>query len=129
MDGAGSHRVARPLGPLVAETFQAEITAGVDIRPTIAVTKARLDLHEMQAAIASGQLKTDGKVVDANGSIAVVKAAIDPVWYLPGVAQRFGVTEGELAAHAFRADRRHVSRVGNASRVHVFLPPIGGMTL
>src|SRR6516162_671388 len=37
-----------PWGHLVAETFSAEIAQGLDIRPTIAVTKARLDLHEMQ---------------------------------------------------------------------------------
>ena len=65
--------------------------------PTIAVTKARLDLHEMQAAIAAGRLKADGEVVHANGSVAVVKIAIDPVWYLPGIAERFKCTETNAA--------------------------------
>ena len=119
-----------PWGHLVAENFQAEITTGgVDIRPTIAVTKARLDLHEMQAAIASGQLKTDGKVVDANGSIAVVKIAIDPVWYLPGIAQRFGCTETSLRRTLFEQTAGMYPELVTRSDLRVFLPPIGGTTL
>jgi GTP cyclohydrolase II len=118
-----------PWGHLVAENFQAEIAGGVDIRPTIAITKARLDLHEMQAAIASGQLKTDGKVVDANGSIAVVKIAIDPVWYLPGIAQRFGCTETSLRRTLFEQTAGMYPELVTRSDLRVFLPPIGGTTL
>jgi GTP cyclohydrolase II len=118
-----------PWGHLVAENFQTEITAGVDIRPTIAITKARLDLHEMQAAIASGQLKTDGKVVDANGSIAVVKIAIDPVWYLPGIAQRFGCTETSLRRTLFEQTAGMYPELVTRSDLRVFLPPIGGTTI
>src|SRR5579871_853867 len=73
-----------PWGHLVAENFKAEIAEGIDIRPTIAVTRARLDLPEMQSALAAGRLKNDGNVVHENGSISVAKVAIDPVWYLPG---------------------------------------------
>jgi GTP cyclohydrolase II len=118
-----------PWGHLVAENFQAEIAGGVDIRPTIAITKARLDLHEMQAAIASGQLKTDGKVVDANGSVAVVKIAIDPVWYLPGIAQRFGCTETSLRRTLFEQTAGMYPELVTRSDLRVFLPPIGGTTL
>ena len=85
-----------PWGHLVAENFQAEIAEGIDIRPSIAITRARLDLPEMQQAIAAGRLKHDGEVVHANGSVSVVKIAIDPVWYLPGIAERFGTTENKL---------------------------------
>ena len=41
-----------PWGHLVAENFGKEIAEGVDIRPTIAVTHARLDLPEIRDAIA-----------------------------------------------------------------------------
>ena len=51
-----------PWGHLVAEAFKKEIAEGVDIRPSIAVTKARLDLHEMQSAVAAGRLKADGDI-------------------------------------------------------------------
>ena len=40
-----------PWGHLAADSFKSEIADGTDIRPSIAVTKARLDLHEMQDAV------------------------------------------------------------------------------
>ena len=40
-----------PWGHLAAEEFKTEIQHGEDIRPTIAVTRARLDLIEMRDAI------------------------------------------------------------------------------
>src|ERR1700726_546075 len=85
-----------PWGHLVAEAFKPEITEGLDIRPTIAITRARLDLIEMRDAVLAGRLKADGNAIHANGSVSVVKIAIDPVWHLPGIAQRFGTTENAL---------------------------------
>src|SRR5262245_62030873 len=67
-----------PWGHLAAEAFAAEIAAGVDIRPTIAVTKARLDLHEIQAALVAGRLKRDDAIVHERGAVTVAKIAIDP---------------------------------------------------
>ena len=105
-----------PWGHMVAEAFAAELAAGFDIRPTIAVTKAHINMPEMQDAIAAGRLVPDGTVLHANGDVRVTKAAIEPVWYLPGVAQRFGVAEGGAAPRAVRGDRRHVPRAGHAPR-------------
>src|SRR5215207_4701335 len=45
-----------PWGHLVAETFASEIAEGLDVRPTIAITKAHLDLREIQEALAAGRL-------------------------------------------------------------------------
>ncbi|MDO9587178.1 MAG: hypothetical protein Q7J13_04525, partial [Brevundimonas sp.] len=90
-----------PWGARVAEDFADEIRDGVDIRPTIAVTRARLQLGEIGEAIAAGRLKADGKIVFETGDVAVTKAAIDPVWYLPGIAERFGVTETALRRTLF----------------------------
>src|SRR5271169_2861719 len=118
-----------PWGHLVAEAFKTEIAEGIDIRPTIAVTKARLDLHEMQSAIASGQLKPDGKVVHDNGSVPVVKVAIDPVWYLPGIAQRFGCTETSLRRTLFEQTAGMYPELVTRPDLRVFLPPIGGTTV
>ena len=69
-----------PWGHLVAENFASEIAEGVDIRPSIAITRARLDLPELKSAIDAGRLKHDGDVVHKNGSVSVVKIALDPVW-------------------------------------------------
>jgi GTP cyclohydrolase II len=118
-----------PWGHLVAENFKDEIAEGVDIRPTIAITRARLDLPEMQSALAAGRLVSDGTVVHAGGSIAVVKIAIDPVWYLPGIAERFGTTEMALRRALFEQTAGMFPELVTRPDLHVFLPPIGGTTI
>jgi GTP cyclohydrolase II len=118
-----------PWGHLVTETFAADIAEGLDARPTIAITKARLDLHEMQDALAAGRLKSDGAVVHANGSISVVKIAVDPVWYLPGIAERFGTTEMGLRRALFEQTGGMFPELVTRLDLQVFLPPIGGTTV
>jgi GTP cyclohydrolase II len=125
------HRIVSldPWGHLVAEAFKTEINDGIDIRPTIAVTRARLDLHEMQDALAAGRLVNDGHVVHANGAISVVKIAIDPVWYLPGIAERFGTSETNLRRALFEQTGGMFPEVVTRPDLEVFLPPIGGTTV
>ena len=118
-----------PWGHLVAENFGAEIAEGIDIRPSIAVTRARLDLHEVKDALAAGRLLNDGDVVHANGSVAVVKIAIDPVWHLPGIAERFGTTESALRRALFEQTAGMFPELVTRPDLHVFLPPIGGITV
>jgi GTP cyclohydrolase II len=118
-----------PWGHRVAEDFAAELAEGVDIRPTIAVTKARIDLPEIHEAIAKGRLKIDGKVVHESGDVAVTKAAIDPVWYLPGVAERFEVDETQLRRTLFEQTGGMYPELVTRPDIKVFLPPIGGITL
>jgi len=118
-----------PWGHLVAETFKTEIGEGRDVRPTIAVTKARLDLHEMQNALAAGRLANDGEVVHGNGAISVVKVAIDPVWYLPGIAERFGTTEMGLRRALFEQTGGMFPELVTRLDLQVFLPPVGGTTV
>ena len=69
-----------PWGAVVADVFRDEIGKGFDIRPTIAVTKAHIDLPEVREAMAAGRLAVDGRILLANGSAVVTKAAIEPVW-------------------------------------------------
>src|SRR5258708_39272726 len=118
-----------PGGHLVAENFKAEIAEGMDIRPTIAVSRARLDLPEMQQALAAGRLANDGTVVHDNGSASVVKIAIDPVWYLPGIAARFGTTEKDLRRALFEQTAGVFPELATRPDLQVFLPPIGGATI
>ncbi len=118
-----------PWGHVVAAAFKAEISGGEDIRPSIAVTRARLDLAEMRDAIRHGRLKPDGKYVGENGSLSVVKVAIDPVWYLPGVAERFGATETALRRALFEQTAGMFPELVTRPDMHVFLPPIGGTTV
>jgi len=118
-----------PWGADVFSAFRGEIDAGLDVRPTIAVTKARLTLPEMQDAIAKGRVKVDGDIVREGGDVAVIKAAVDPVWHLPGVAERFGVSEERLRHTLFEQTGGMYPELVTRSDLDVFLPPIGGITL
>jgi GTP cyclohydrolase II len=118
-----------PWGHLVAETFQSEIEDGLDIRPSIAVTRARLDLPEIRVAVSSGRLHASGHVVQQNGGLSVVKIAIDPVWYLPGIAERFGTMETSLRRILFEQTAGMFPELVTRPDMHVFLPPIGGTTV
>ncbi|MCZ8381481.1 GTP cyclohydrolase II [Mycobacterium sp. CPCC 205372] len=118
-----------PWGATVGEVFAAELAAGYDIRPTIAVTKAHVVLPEVADAIARGRLEPDGRVLLANGAALVTKAAIEPVWHLPGVAQRFGCSETDLRRVLFEETGGMYPELVTRSDLEVFLPPIGGQTL
>ena len=118
-----------PFGAVVADVFREQIAAGVDIRPTIAVTKAHIELPEIKSAIQAGRLKADGKVLLENGSAVVTKAAIEPVWWLPGVARRFGCSEAALRRSLFEETGGMYPELVTRSDLEVFLPPIGGQTL
>jgi GTP cyclohydrolase II len=118
-----------PWGHRVSEDFSAEIAGGLDVRPTIAITKAHLVLPEVREAIELERIPEDGVVVRAGGEVNVLKAAIDPVWHLPGVAKRFGVTETELRRTLFEETAGMYPELVTRRDLHVFLPPIGGTTL
>jgi GTP cyclohydrolase II len=117
-----------PFGAVVADAFREEIAAGYDIRPTIAVTKAHIDMPEVRAAVAGNRLAADGRILLANGSAVVTKTAIEPVWWLPGVAKRFGVAEGELRRVLFEETGGMYPELVTRGDLEVFLPPIGGQT-
>ena len=118
-----------PWGHIIASAFAAEIASGADVRPTIAITKAHINMPELKAAIASGRLKPDGDILTDNGDVKVTKAAIDPVWYLPGLANRFKVKESALRRALFEQTAGMFPELVTRPDLNVFLPPIGGMTL
>lgn len=118
-----------PFGHLVSTGFQSYLTQGFDIRPTIAVTKAHITLPEIQAALAEGRLHADGKLLKENGNISVSKVAIEPVWYLPGIAERFKCDEGDLRRILFDKTGGMFPELVTRPDLKVFLPPIGGATV
>lgn len=119
-----------PYGHLVPTAYKSYLDAGIDARPTIAITRAHIKLNDFDDAVNAGDLEVDGKIVvpcptewinqnrmnsaaaktaraaddaavkhvghaqfDAGVEINVSKAAVEPVWYLPGVAERFGISK------------------------------------
>lgn len=118
-----------PWGASIAEAFTAELAAGLDIRPTIAITKAHVILPEITDAIARGRLVPDGRILLDSGAALVTKAAVEPVWWLPGVAQRFGCSETDLRRVLFEETGGMYPELVTRSDLEVFLPPIGGQTV
>ncbi|KAA8912843.1 GTP cyclohydrolase N terminal-domain-containing protein [Sphaerosporella brunnea] len=103
---------------------------GLEIRPTIAVTKAHMRLPELERSVQSGRLQVDGKIVmNESGELAVTKFAVEPVWYLPGVAERFGIDEGALRRSLFENTGGSFPELITRPDIKVFLPPIGGLTV
>ncbi|KAH9948849.1 GTP cyclohydrolase N terminal-domain-containing protein [Amylocystis lapponica] len=134
-----------PWGHVVPQVFKHEIEGlGLDVRPSIAVTKAHMKLSEIDEAARRGDLKVDGKVlmkslplVNADGTessadpgveIAINKTAVEPVWYLPGVAERFGISENLLRRALFEDTGGMYPELITRPDIKVFLPPIGNLT-
>lgn len=118
-----------PWGATIADSFPELLASGHDIRPTIAVTQAHVMLPEVTDAIARGRLVPDGTFLLPGGAALVTKAAVEPVWYLPGVAARFGCSETELRRVLFEETGGMYPELVTRSDLEVFLPPIGGQTL
>ena len=118
-----------PFGTLAGQAFGAYDTEQYDILPTIAITKAHINIPELKDEIAQGRLQVDGKILKADGSLVVTKASIDPVWYLPGLAKRLKVDEWELRRVLFEQTGNMFPELVTRPDLHVFLPPIGGTTV
>ncbi|NKB61632.1 MAG: GTP cyclohydrolase II [Gammaproteobacteria bacterium] len=135
-----------PWGHVVGESFASFIEDGVDVRPTIAITRARLSVPELinprpvssesshfesASSKSNGDgdsLKPDGVVLLESGEVNVIKIAIEPVWYLPGIAERFNTDEHALRRTLFEQTGGMFSELVTRPDLKVFLPPIGGIT-
>lgn len=118
-----------PYGHMVSQVFSDYLDQGYDIRPTIAVTKAHIQIPEVEHAIRLGRLKPDGKILKENGDAVVTKAAVEPVWYLPGIAKRFNVSEDDLRSAMFKHTAGMYPELVTRPDLKIFLPPIGGITV
>jgi GTP cyclohydrolase II len=118
-----------PFGALVGEVYHDLLISGIDIRPSIAVTRAHIQMPELLEAVRQGRIKEDGAIVKPGGDLVVTKAAVEPVWYLPGVAQRLGVSEDDLRYALFEQTGGMFPELVTRFDLKVFLPPIGGITV
>jgi GTP cyclohydrolase II len=118
-----------PWGAMVGEAFADHIAQGYDIRPTIAVTQAHVHLPEIKQAIAFQRLQADGRILLDDASAVVTKVAVEPVWWIEGVARRFSVNEADLRRVMFEETGGMYPELVTRSDIGIFLPPIGGQTL
>jgi GTP cyclohydrolase II len=109
--------------------FKSLFDKGYDIRPSIAVTQAHLQIPEIHDAIRAGRLKCDGKIIKDNMDIKITKVAIEPVWYLPGMAKRLNVEEGVLRRILFQESGGMYPELITRPDLKVWLPPIGSTTV
>ncbi|OZG70756.1 hypothetical protein BTA51_24565 [Hahella sp. CCB-MM4] len=118
-----------PWGHRVAIDFKDKIQLGMDIRPTIAITKARITIPEIQYAVRQGLIKADGQILLPSGEANVTKIALEPVWHLPGIARRIGVDETTLRKAMFEHTGGMFPELITRPDRSVFLPPIGSTTI
>ncbi len=117
-----------PWGADIVSSFGDSLTKGYNIQPTIAITQAQLLMPEIETAIAKKRLPVDGDIVKESGHVKVTKVAIDPVWHLPSIANRFGIEESELRKILFRETGGMFPELVTRSDLKVLLPPIGSTT-
>lgn len=118
-----------PYGHNVSEFWTKYIDEGWDIRPTIAITKARLNMPEFVHAVSADRLTIDGDILTDKIEARVTKIAIDPVWYLPGIAERIKIKESDLRRSLYEQSGGMFTELVTRNDLKVFLPPIGGMTV
>lgn len=108
--------------------FKELFDTGYDIRPSVAVTQAHLQIPEINEAIDKGRLKIDGTYILKNRDVCVTKVAIDPVWHLPGIAERLEIKEGDLRRILFQETGGMYPEFITRPDLKVWLPPIGSST-
>ncbi|MEM6449978.1 MAG: GTP cyclohydrolase II [Cyanobacteria bacterium P01_D01_bin.105] len=118
-----------PFGTLDNNLFSELREDGYDILPSIAITKAHINIPELQEAVDEGRITVDGNIMNQRGELVVTKAAVEPVWHLPGIAQRFGVKESDLRRTLFEQTGGMFPELVTRPDLQVFLPPIGGLTV
>ena len=62
-----------PFGHIAATAFADLRKEGVDVRPTIAVTRAHMDIPEISAMLKEGEIEADGKVLLPSGQVNITK--------------------------------------------------------
>ncbi|KAG1724283.1 GTP cyclohydrolase N terminal-domain-containing protein [Suillus occidentalis] len=129
------HRIVSfdPWGHLVPQIFRKEVDElGLDVRPSIATArKGELEV-DGKIVLATRPLRNvDGTESDAYSGVEITtsKAAVEPVWYLPGVAERFGISESLLRRALFEDTGGMYPELITRPDIKVFLPPIGNLTV
>ena len=118
-----------PFGHRVVQDFGAEIAAGLNLRPTIAVTTGQLAIPEIANALDRRALQADGRILSRQGDVSVTKISIDPVWHLPGIARRLGLDEGVMRQALVDQSGGMYPDLVTRPDLPLFLPPIGGTSV
>lgn len=99
------------------------------IEPTIAITKAKLNIPEIDNLISKGELTPDGKILEEDGSINVIECAIEPVWNLPKMSEKLNINEEKLRQNLYTHTNGMYPEFIQRFDLPFFLPPIPGTTI
>ena len=96
--------------------FRHEIAEGIDIRPTIAITRRGSTCSRSATRSRPGRLEADGNAMHANGERLRRQDRHRSGLVSARHRRTLRHERGRAAPHAVRADRRHVSRARDAAR-------------
>ena len=99
------------------------------IEPTIAITKAKLNIPEINNLIYKGQIIPDGKILEKDGSINVIKCSIEPVWHLPKISKKIETDEETMRKNLHTHTNGMYPEFIQRLDLPYFLPPITGTTI
>ena len=102
---------------------------GVSVQPSIAISRFEARMPEIVEALREGRLSADGAILREGGVVSCIKASIEPVWHLPGIARRFKLDEEALRRKLFEHTGGMFPELVTRADLEIFLPPIGGCTV
>jgi GTP cyclohydrolase II len=91
--------------------------------PTQSATEACMDIPELKANLA---LRADGKIVNKDGTINVVKCAVDYVWNVPKLAKAVKLDEKKMRSNIFKYTQ---NKTILNEKLNCYLPPCAGATV
>ncbi|EOD39527.1 hypothetical protein EMIHUDRAFT_309124 [Emiliania huxleyi CCMP1516] len=117
-----------PWGHLPQEIFAKRMASG-ELDPSIAISRFEARMPEIVEALREGRLSADGTILREGGVVSCIKASIEPVWHLPGIARRFKLDEEALRRKLFEHTGGMFPELVTRADLEIFLPPIGGCTV
>ena len=87
------------------------------------------DVITFESSASGGiDLEAIGKIITENKDIKITKVAMEPVWYLPGIAKRLKLDEGDLRRILFQESGGMYPELITRPDLKTWLPPIGSST-
>ena len=118
-----------PWGHLVGEVFAEQIRAGIDVRPTIAITTARIALPEIRALIARGGCGPTARCCSTTARSASPRRRSIRCGICRGWPRALASSETELRRTLFEETGGMFPELVTRPDLEVLLPPIGGTTV
>ena len=118
-----------PYGHLVSEVFFEELAGGLDIRRPLRSPKPGSTCRKSGLRWPKDACTRTATFLRRTVMCELRRSAIEPVWYLPGIADRLEVSETELRRCLFEHSGGMFTELVTRNDLKLFLPPIGCLTI